>query len=247
MLLTHRSGAPRDGRQPETNASTSVKDVQSLRQKSIWPAFSQKAVFSPGSKNEYSNIAFTVACMMLEQKTGRTYEQLIQEVAREIWGLKSIGMGEPPTEFNTRAHLLVNGKVEAREKAIDWTYTYSPAGSIHSTIEDMCRFGLIHCATTKIRRSTLERIHDVVPPGSGTKSGFSRETTANGTYNLSHSGALSNRHRGDIAIMFIRPSTGTVVCAYTNLGIPPSVQGPLVVLDQLAKELVQPIFRDLTQ
>ena len=235
-LLSHSAGFERDGIQPKTSDKTSLSDVPQLRWDMLVGSIAKPPKFAPSKSYLYSNIGITLAAMMLEKASGKQYEELLATTANGRWQLSTMGTGEPPKEFNTTPFQFRNEVIEARPPGIDWRYSYLPAASVFSSIEDMCKFGLLHCSQGAFSSEMLSTMHEVLPPENTTRACFKRVKSGNG-YLLHHGGALSNRNRGDVAWIMIEPATATVVAVYTNVCDENKASGENLVLTALNVKL----------
>ncbi len=98
------------------------------------------------SEFSYVNNLWVTAAALLEKKTGKSWEQNLQERILDPLGMKNTTftkeglLGSPEA---TSLHILENGKVVPLEGDwifFDWCYTYAPAGGINSTVMDMARW-----------------------------------------------------------------------------------------------------------
>jgi CubicO group peptidase (beta-lactamase class C family) len=97
LLLTHRAGINR----PDKGFPVDEQHLPTLQQvlAGAPPAINQGVVVeqAPGSSHKYSNIGFLVVQLVLEEATGKKYEQLARELVFEPLGLGSSTVGHPLT------------------------------------------------------------------------------------------------------------------------------------------------------
>ena len=138
-LMAQRSGLP--GNVGDTQAVLGFPREHLLRSLAYF-----KPVTSFRSRYAYQNGMFVAAGALIEQKTGKTWEE---NVAERI--LKPLGMSSSSADLkgfqqskNAAAlHVKKDGKVAALPgnwPFADWVYVYGPAGGINSNVLDMCKW-----------------------------------------------------------------------------------------------------------
>ena len=95
LLLTHRAGINR----PDKGLPFDEKAPPSLPQvlAGVAPAVNQGATVerAPGSAHRYSNIGFLIVQLVIEEATGKTYEQLARELVFEPLGMRNSTLSHP--------------------------------------------------------------------------------------------------------------------------------------------------------
>ncbi|HEX8154798.1 MAG TPA: serine hydrolase domain-containing protein, partial [Thermoanaerobaculia bacterium] len=131
QLLDHASGLPL-GIGPDPELLT--KD-----------AFLARLASTPLGKPTYSNPGFTVLAAVVEQVTGKPYEQYVRETIFEPKGMKDTGYVLPKWPASRRAHAFADGIDEG--STFDYphlpdgnSYTMRGNGGMLATLEDMRRF-----------------------------------------------------------------------------------------------------------
>jgi|GEM_PF-6074590 CubicO group peptidase (beta-lactamase class C family) len=247
MLLAHVGGIPVDKRLNVQGNHTSAEFPQ-LRWNEALEIVKQEPVSSPGDKYNYSNSGIQLAAIMLERKTGKSYENWFNEVINLQLKVVSAGLGEVK-EKGTQPNLIANGVVKPPPSGIHWPYSYGPYGNVHCTIEDLVQFGLSHCLKVSGGRrfavKMLEGMHHQYKPTTATRCSFSRGELSDSGYLLFHGGSLTV-NRGDSTMLWVAPKSGTVVAAFTNVskrteqeGVPPG--------NVLKDEIVRPLFNQLNR
>lgn len=137
MLSNHSSGLPRMPLDAFAGASMEnpYQYYDSLKLYTFLKKF--KPYREPGVKYDYSNLAVGLLGVLLERITGKSYEQLLQEVITGPLGMK-----------HTRINLLQNDSAgiaqghDAKGAAThSWEFqAMAAAGAIRSTVTDMLRF-----------------------------------------------------------------------------------------------------------
>lgn len=107
-------------------------------------------LFEAGERTEYTNVGYVVAGAMLEAKTGKTWEALIQAELFVPLGISSGGFG-PPGSVNEldapRGHWLQDDGetlVPLAGPKADNVPVGGPAGSVHMNLADYSRFLVDH-------------------------------------------------------------------------------------------------------
>ncbi|HJR59222.1 MAG TPA: serine hydrolase [Vicinamibacterales bacterium] len=136
-LLTHTSGIP------------TYTAIPSWRETNMVPKTVEQMVaifrdlplqWTPGEKYAYNNSGYFLLGVVIEQATGKKYEQALQEMILTPLGLKDTGYDWPGTIIPRRA-AGYEGRGPARRNAsaLDMQQPYS-AGSLYSTVEDLLKW-----------------------------------------------------------------------------------------------------------
>ena len=91
QLLTHRAGLPADGNWWMLGKGTTTQQRRALAKGILKEA----PLHEPGTKYEYSNVGFTLAGLVAEQATSKSWEELMQKGLFEPLGMKTAGFGPP--------------------------------------------------------------------------------------------------------------------------------------------------------
>ncbi|OAB47415.1 serine hydrolase domain-containing protein [Paenibacillus antarcticus] len=134
-LLTHTSGIANYTDDPHMLEWA----VHPSTPEEIMERFSQKELdFSPGEQYKYSNSGYILLGSILEQITGQSYDQYLQEHIFEPLGMKDSRLDRPDYILDLRAagyHLSEEGTL-LNAPFFNSTNAYS-AGAIISTVEDL--------------------------------------------------------------------------------------------------------------
>ncbi|HEX9933243.1 MAG TPA: serine hydrolase domain-containing protein [Allosphingosinicella sp.] len=105
-------------------------------------------VREPGRDYLYSNFSYVVAAAMLEQATGRDYQDLLREEVLAPLGLASAGFGAPGSGAALdapRGHFFdgrrLSAPVPPDSPYADNLPFLRPAGGLHMSMADLARFG----------------------------------------------------------------------------------------------------------
>lgn len=98
-------------------------------------------LFEPGTMYSYNNSAYFLLGVILEEVTGRTYEELLRERIFEPLGMGNSGYDSP--------QLLLSNRAAGYGKRFDGSYVNTPyldmtqpysAGALYSTVDDLYRW-----------------------------------------------------------------------------------------------------------
>jgi CubicO group peptidase (beta-lactamase class C family) len=97
---------------------------------------------APGSAYEYTNYGYMVAGAILEQRTGKPWEQLMAEYLFTPLGMASCGFGAPASAGSVDqpwGHTM-EGTAVAPGPGADNPPALGPAGTVHCSLPDWARF-----------------------------------------------------------------------------------------------------------
>jgi CubicO group peptidase (beta-lactamase class C family) len=139
-------------------------------------ALSRPPGIPPDTKYWYSNVGYVLAGAVLEQLTGRAWEELMRERLFQPLGISTGGFGPPGTADKTEqawGHSSVLGKpLDPRSPAAELPLFYGPAGLAHMTITDWAKFIALHlrgdpanphCQAALLKLDTFAEMHAVAP------------------------------------------------------------------------------------
>jgi CubicO group peptidase (beta-lactamase class C family) len=90
----------------------------------------------------YSNPGYVVAAAMMEQVTGKSWEELVKDEVFTPLHLASAGFGPP--EGGVRGHMLTSGgrlvPLDPTDRRSDNPPFLNPAGRVHMSMPDLARF-----------------------------------------------------------------------------------------------------------
>src|SRR5438552_864108 len=139
-------------------------------------ALSRPPGIPPDTKYWYSNVGYVLAGAVLEQLTGRAWEELMRERLFQPLGISTGGFGPPGTADKTEqawGHSPVLGKpLDPRSPAAELELFYGPAGLAHMTVTDWAKFIALHlrgdpanphCQAALLKLDTFAEMHAVAP------------------------------------------------------------------------------------
>lgn len=232
QLLAHRAGLPED-REPDPLIWPRIVSLRGpmieQRREAAAIVLAREPAAPPGSVMAYSNFGYVIAASMLEQATGRPWEELIRTHLFEPLRLGTAGFGPPgaddqegqPTQ--PRGHRAAPGRahpVEPGTPGCDNPPVLRPAGGVHLSLRDWCRYASEHAAGARGRDTALLKaeswrvLHaDEHRQGYALGWGLGQREWAGGTV-LTHSGSNGLW----MAVVWIAPQRDLAVVAATNIG-----------------------------
>ncbi len=138
QILSHTSGLANytDNRkfmQDEVKNKVTPKDF-------VLKYCSEDLVFEPGTDWAYSNSGYFILGLIIEEVTGKTYEEALQENIFTPLGMTSSGLERSDKTYDNKAKGYTNMFGENKPaRFLEMTIPYS-AGSIYSTIGDMFKW-----------------------------------------------------------------------------------------------------------
>lgn len=200
----------------------------------ITPANSKpvRVISKPGSKEIYSGGGFTVLQLLMQEKTGKPFPELMNELVLQPAAMKrsmfSERLPDSMMQFLAKGHLK-NGDMLKGGYNI---YPEQAAAGLWTTPSDLARF-MINVGNSYrnnngiLQQSTVQTMLTKVPGGNG--SGFGLEGEGD-SFRFSHLG--SNVGYFCYAVSFVNSGRGIVVMTNSDNGL------------QLIKEIVRAVYRE---
>jgi CubicO group peptidase (beta-lactamase class C family) len=197
----------------------------------------------PGSQFEYSNASFAIAGHVAEVKSGKSWEDLVQERIFRPIGITSAGFGAPGTAGiidQPRGHRVKNATT--RELAAvevgpgaDNPPAISPAGRVHMTMGDWAKYLMLHLRRGEgepaiMKRASFDLMH-TPPQGQEYAWGWGTTSRPWGGKVLTHSGSNTMWY----CVTWVSQEKGFGVLVVTNVALPDTGK----VCDQVAWTLIQ--------
>ncbi len=219
QLLQNRAGAPKNP--PEALWAAAWEGTGTPRQQRrdfVFGLLRTAPESKPGTHYQYSNQGYAIAGVMIEQITGRPWEDLMRERLFRPLGMKSAGFGSP----GRRQPLGHKGKLPPLRpvepgRGADNPAAIGPAGTVHCSIADLARYAGCHAEAgrggkTLLKHETFARLHQ--PPEDGDyASGWSvTERPWAGGKTLTHAGSNTMW----FAVMWVAPEKRAAFVAATN-------------------------------
>jgi len=177
-VLAHRAGLRRD---PERSLSQRLvcgkTALPRQRREIAGDALSRPPKYHPGSKAAYSNLGYIIAGSVLENLTGRAWEDLMSERLFQPLGVTTGGFGPPGSAGQANqpwGHSWFLGKpLDPGNPSAELPRFYGPAGLVHMSVPDWAKFISLHLRgdpanphrqTVLLRPETFAEMHPVTPP-----------------------------------------------------------------------------------
>src|SRR5262245_836073 len=139
-------------------------------------ALSRPPRIPPDTKFYYSNVGYVLAGAMLEQLTGRAWEELMRERLFQPLGISTGGFGPPGTADKTEqawgCSPVLGKPLDPRSPAAEIPLFNGPAALAHMTVTDWAKFIALHlrgdpanphCQAALLKLDTFAEMHAVAP------------------------------------------------------------------------------------
>lgn len=221
-LLEHTSGLPPNAAWAQWGRATDM--FKARREIAAWVATLPWDEKKHGSF-EYSNVGYMLLGHAIEQVEKRPWEDIISEKLFRPLSMKSAGFGSP---VHRNDYPVSWGHIRSEDGEnwipidMDNPAALGPAGTVHASMEDWCKYLRIHLMSPSdpgfplpIRKENWERLHQ-----SRMKTeyaggwGVGTRGWANGTI-LTHNGSNTMWY----CVVFLAPERGLGVFAAANVGL----------------------------
>lgn len=148
-LLTHTSGARENFARniPATSLTDVGEKLSRERQRAVLAVLAKPTKSAIG-KYVYSNVGYTIAGVIAERETGRSWESLVRELVFTPLHLNRSGFGNPDFQGRTlaqpRGHRSILGLRRSAGQDDDNNPIIGPAGIVHMTLTDLAVFANDH-------------------------------------------------------------------------------------------------------
>jgi len=217
QLLSHQAGLPTDI--PTLIWSELWKDGDVMEQRA-WFAEEILALDSaqPIGTYAYSNSGYMVVGAALEQRTGKSWEELLTDEVFEPLGMDSCGFGNAavdPDEPDQPWPHLSDGTPVAPGRGDDNPPALGPAGTVHCSLIDWGRFVSVHVAEDAdyLPAEQWEHLHTPAVDDYAMGWGVYERSWADGTV-YTHTGSNTMNY----AVVWAAPELGSAYLAVTNQG-----------------------------
>jgi CubicO group peptidase (beta-lactamase class C family) len=217
QLLNHRAGLPANGPWWDLGQSRSTT---AQRRTLLTRILSKPPEYTPGTKMEYSNVGFALAGLMAEQVTSQPWETLMRERIFGPLAMTSAGFGAPGKVGGLDqpwGHNEDGGRFKPNQQ--DNAAALGPAGTVHATMSDWAKFGVLHLQAGRgkpklLSASTFKVLH--TPPKGGDYAGgwIVVERSWGGGYVLNHNGSNTSWY----ATIWLAPNRNFATLVATNQG-----------------------------
>ncbi|MFI6161326.1 serine hydrolase domain-containing protein [Micromonospora haikouensis] len=145
QLLHHTSGIPSPTPPGDIEWQLAHRYDRWTPEQIVRAGLENPRAFDPGEKQDYTNMGYIVAGLLVEKVTGHTYEQeLARRIARPLGLRDTYGPGDDPCIRGPHAHgyqaVTRDGATELVDATV-WSQTYTPAsGDVISSLADLDTF-----------------------------------------------------------------------------------------------------------
>jgi len=220
QLLTHRGGVP--GNPPSAAWMQAWKErgtPKEQRTEFIASVLREPPKAAPGTKTIYSNQGYTVAGVMMEKVTGKSWETLITERLFTPLKMTTAGFGPPGSKGKADQPWGHTGKgKKATPTQTDNPPAIAPAGRVHCSLDDLARYAIAHVQGERtgsvLKPETFRKLH-TPPEGSDYACGWvvTKRDWAGGRA-LWHNGSNTMWY----VVIWFAPDKDFAVIAATNIG-----------------------------
>ena len=171
-----------------------------------------RLIHEPGSKWQYSGGGYTIAQLLVEEVSGKTFAEYMRETV-----LIPLGMEHSDYRWTEEIDRLAATPYDRGGEPIGGPrFTAQAAASLQTSAEELARFAI--ASMTKfstnpvLKPETIERMQVPVPPGPETYGLGYAVQERKGVHTVGHGGG----NEGWISMLTIAPKTGDAIVILTN-------------------------------
>lgn len=241
QLLSQRSGAPGNAPSDLWIKAWAAKGTPAeQRMTFVKGLLARKPEAKPGTKYIYSNQGYSIAGVMLEKASGKTWENLLRTMLFEPLGMTTAGFGAPasPGEVDqpwghTRKVLSGVESVPPGPRA-DNPLAISPAGAVHCSVGDLAKYAAFHMAGERgesrlLKAESFKKLHTAIGDDYALGWVVLERPWAKGRA-LMHNGSNTMFY----VVVWMAPEINSAVIVATNIGGDGAFQG----CDEAASKLI---------
>jgi CubicO group peptidase (beta-lactamase class C family) len=240
QLLANRGGVP--GKPPSElwlRAWQATGTPAQQRLTFIKGILAREPEAKPGTKNIYSNQGYTIAGVMLERASGKTWEELMRTMLFEPLDMATAGFGAPASGGQIdqpwgHTKGLAGIKTVPPGPGADNPPAISPAGAVHCSLGDLAKYAAFHMAGDRsklLKAETFKKLHEPVGGGYALGWGVTERKWAGGRA-LTHSGSNNMFY----VVVWMAPGKNCAVIVAANIGVNEAAAGCDEAVGQLIKE-----------
>ena len=244
QLLANRGGVP--GKPPSTlwlKARQAAGAPAQQRLAFVKGILALEPEAKPGTKYIYSNQGYTIAGVMLEKASGKTWEELMRTMLFEPLGMASAGFG-PPASVGQVDQPWGHTKGTTGIKPVppgpgaDNPLAISPANAVHCSLTDLAKYAVFHMAGERagnrlLRSESFRKLHQPVGDDYALGWGVAERKWAGGRA-LTHSGSNTMFY----VVVWMAPEKNCAVIVASNIGVNEAAAG----CDEAAGKLIKEYF-----
>jgi CubicO group peptidase (beta-lactamase class C family) len=221
MLLQNKSGlAEQPDRKAWNRAFMRSGPAPKQRTDYLKEVLREPLKAAPGEEFIYSNAGFALAGAMIEDRAGRSWENLVRERIFDPLKLGSAGFGAAWSDDKIDqpwGHQFERGQPQPSHP-MDNPVAIAPAGLIHMSVLDFARYAALHLAIARGEIAEFkEASADLYMPPAGSSYALGwlvAERTWAGGEALTHAGSNTLFH----ALVWIAPARNWAFVVCTNIG-----------------------------
>ena len=247
QLLSHRGGAPGDAPGDLWRKAWAAKGTAAEQRLAfIKGILARKPEAKPGTKHIYSNQGYTIAGVMLEKATGKTWEELLRSMLFEPLGMTTAGFGAPASvgkvdqPWGHTKTLLSGAEAVPPGPGADNPLAISPAGAVHCSMGDLAKYAAFHMAGERgesklLKAGSFKKLHTAVAGNDNYALGWIvlQRPWANGRA-LMHNGSNTTFY----VVVWMAPDKNCAVIVASNIGVDEAFAG----CDEAAGKLIKQYF-----
>ena len=247
QLLSHRSGAPGDAPGDLWRKAWVAKGTPAEQRLAfIRGILAREPEAKPGTKFIYSNQGYTIAGVMLEKATGKTWEDLLRSMLFEPLGMTTAGFGAPASvgkvdqPWGHTKKMFSGSEPVPPGPSADNPLAISPAGAVHCSVGDLAKYAAFHMAGERgesklLKAESFEKLHTAVADNDDYALGWRvlKRSWANGRA-LMHNGSNTMFY----VVVWMAPEKNCAVIAASNIGVDKAFEG----CDEVAGKLIDQYF-----
>jgi CubicO group peptidase (beta-lactamase class C family) len=247
QLLSHRSGAPGDAPGDLWRKAWAAKGTAAEQRLAfIKGILARKPEAKPGTKYVYSNQGYTIAGVMLEKATGKTWEDLLRSMLFEPLGMTTAGFGAPASlnkvdqPWGHTKKMLSGREPVPPGPGADNPLAISPAGAVHCSMGDLAKYAAFHMAGERgesklLKAESFKKLHNAVADNDDYALGWRvlKRSWANGRA-LMHNGSNTMFY----VVVWMAPEKNCAVIVASNVGMDEAFAG----CDEVAAKMIGQYF-----
>jgi CubicO group peptidase (beta-lactamase class C family) len=247
QLLSHRGGAPGDAPGDLWRKAWEAKGTAAEQRLAFSKGIlARKPEAKPGTKHIYSNQGYTIAGVMLEKATGKTWEDLLRTRLFEPLGMTTAGFGAPASvgkvdqPWGHKKKILLGCEPVPPGSGADNPLAISPAGAVHCSMGDLAKYAAFHMAGERgesklLTAESFKKLHTVVPGNDDYALGWVvlKRGWANGRA-LMHNGSNTMFY----VVVWMAPDKNCAVIVASNVGADEAFAG----CDEVAGKMIKQYF-----
>jgi CubicO group peptidase (beta-lactamase class C family) len=247
QLLSQRSGAPGNAPSDLWHQAWAAKGTAAEQRLAFTKGIlARKPEAKPGTKFIYSNQGYTIAGVMLEKATGKTWEDLLRSRLFEPLGMTTAGFGAPASvdkvdqPWGHTRNVITGRKSVPPGPGADNPLAISPAGAVNCSVGDLAKYAAFHMAGERGERKLLKadsfkKLHTAIADNDDYALGW-------GVLDRPWAGGRALMHNGSntmfYVVVWMAPEKNSAVIVASNIGVDAAFAG----CDEAAVELINQYF-----